>query len=222
MEGSKRPTTLAGRIAKISAEMGAIAKTGRNSEQGYAFIESGEISAQLRILQDKYGVAVFPEIESYTMNEVHNAKGRVGYHYLLNMTFKVVNVDDQTDVQVSKWLGEATDWGDKGVNKASTCGEKYFLMKLYHISEKGDDPDQTTPDQYGKKQQAPSQKTKINFALLSQVRAKLPTIETIDNLEAYWKSLHLPQREAGLLKGDFAKRKKEIIGDEPESDQPAE
>lgn len=233
MEEAKRPATLAGRIAKISAEIGAIAKSGRNQQQGYAYIEYGRIAAELRVLQDKYGVAIFPEIEDQAVAEVRNSKGGIGYHYLLHMKFKVVNTDDQNDFIEAKWLGEATDYGDKGVNKASTCGEKYFLMKLYHISEQGDDPDQNTPEEYSNKQIGnrgqnntrqlpPAQKQKINFELLNQVRAKLPSIGTVENLQAYWMKLNLPKREQSLLKGDFAKRKKEILGDEPEAEQPAE
>lgn len=63
---------------------------------------------------------------------------------------------------------------------------------------------------------------RIDFDLVKGTRAKLPTIGTEDELNRYWVSLKLPQREASLLKGDFAKRKKEIVGDESEPEVPVE
>lgn len=224
-ESIAKPATLAGRIAKISAEIGSIAKTGRNVEQGYQFIEYGEVAAQIRMLHDKYGVAILPQITSYTSNEVRTAKGRIGYHFVLNMKFRVVNTDDQNDVFESSWLGEATDFGDKGINKASTAGEKYFLMKLYHISEKGDDPDETTPDQRPAQrnkatrnnppqQQAASQPilSKTDEVQCVKVRSQLPLKKTVDELNAYWKELDLNQACKLALKPFFAKRKEEING----------
>lgn len=141
-----KPLNLAAKIAKIAAELGPLAKTGENKEQKYKFIENAEVSAAIRAAQQKVGVAVLPTIDNYTVSEVKSKYGALGYHYIINFTFRVVNTDNPDDCFESKWLGESTDFGDKGINKAETAGEKYFLMRLYHISDKGDrDPDADTP-----------------------------------------------------------------------------
>lgn len=44
------------------------------------------------------------------------------------------------------WTGEALDYGDKATNKAATSAQKYYLMRQFNISEKGEDPDADSPD----------------------------------------------------------------------------
>ena len=51
---------------------------------------------------------------------------------------------------------------------------------------------------------------KINFA---EVRDKLTEIETIDDLSNYWKELHLSEKQANILRKDFAERKAKIGGE---------
>lgn len=51
---------------------------------------------------------------------------------------------------------------------------------------------------------------RINFA---EVRDKLTEIETIDELSNYWKELHLSEKQANILKKDFAERKAKIGGE---------
>lgn len=209
----ERAKTLAGRIAKISSEIGAISKSGRNAQQGYAYIEYAQVAAELRILQEKHGVAVIPQVEKYTQTEVRNSKGGIGYHYLLGMEFTIVNTDDGADKLEIHWMGEATDFGDKGINKAITSAVKYFLMRLYNISEKNEkEADAETPEQRAPKVQKNRPEQKIDYPFLCKVRGKLPTINTNEELESYWKSLNLNQTYQGLLKKDFAKRRGEING----------
>lgn len=231
MENDKKndvkPKTLARKIADISAALGAIAKDGINKEQKYAFIEYAAVAGKLRTIQAEHGVAVFPHVEDYTMNEVRSKFGAIGYHYVLKMKFKVVNADDMNDFIEQSWLGEATDYGDKGINKAETSATKYFYMRLYNISEKGEaEADNNTPEQFAEDykdskankrspQTKPSQaaqkpEPKVNYQLLHNVRGKLPTLDTVIQLEKYRQHLKLDDLHWQLLKKDFAKRKKEI------------
>lgn len=142
--------------------------------------------------------------------------------------------------------GELTEWGKpmrglrlqygnetpQQLGSRVTYLRRYSLLMAFGLAAEDNDavevkpPVQPTTNKPKVEPQTTSAETqepkKIDFTLLSQVRAKLPTIETEDELNKYWLSLKLLQREASLLKGDFAKRKKEIVGDEPEAEQPAE
>jgi len=63
------------------------------------------------------------------------------------MKFTIINGEDTKDREEYSWLGEATDFGDKGINKAETSGVKYFIMRLFNISEKGEaDADAFSPE----------------------------------------------------------------------------
>ena len=138
--------SLATKLATIGRKIGAVDKKGMNTQQKYNFIEYSEVASRVRTLFDEYHVIIIPEVVDVKFDEVTNKYGGKGYHYILTMDFTIVNGDNAEDRECMSWLGEATDYGDKGINKAETAGTKYFLMRLFNISEKGDDdPDKTTP-----------------------------------------------------------------------------
>ena len=138
--------SLATKLAAIGKRIGAVDKKGTNTQQKYNFIEYSEVASRVRTLFDEYHVIIIPEVVNVEYDEVVNKYGGKGYHYLLNMDFTIINGDNAEDRECMTWVGEATDYGDKGINKAETAGTKYFLMRLFNISEKGDDdPDRTTP-----------------------------------------------------------------------------
>lgn len=52
------------------------------------------------------------------------------------------------------WYGQGVDLaGEKGVGKALTYAEKYFLLKFFHVATKKDDPDSDGRTQTGEKKQ---------------------------------------------------------------------
>lgn len=218
----KSKLSLAAKIAAISAEIGQIEKTGQNAAQRYMYIESGEISARVRQAQNEYGVAIIPQITDHSCTEHTTAKGQISFQHTLNMKFTVINTDNPEERFEATWVSEATDYGDKGVNKAATAGEKYFLIRLYHISEKGEqDADADTPDPVmapkpvatKTKASAGTPKPKIDFKRLKTIREQIKTIDNVDKLTQYWSKLKLDQRSADMLVGDFKKRKQEIQQD---------
>lgn len=138
------------KIAAITGEIGAIQKAGRNKDQGYQFIEYAAVAGELRKLFAKYNVVIVPRMERSKHQEretLRSAKGSVGYHILIDFHFTVINGDNPDDKFTVPWTGEATEWGDKGTNKAATSALKYYLMRQFNISEKGDDPDGVSPEQ---------------------------------------------------------------------------
>lgn len=133
------------KLAKIGDQIGKLAKTGKNAGyNGYDFIEYSVVAGKIRSLFAGHRVLIIPEVVSYEKEQISSKQGAIGYHYNLTMKFTVVNGDNPSDKFESPWLSEANDYGDKGVNKAITAGTKYFIMRLFNISEKGDDPDAET------------------------------------------------------------------------------
>ena len=146
MANDKKTLSLAAKLAAIGKEIGAVDKSGRNEQQKYAYIEYGVVAGRIRELFDKHHIIIIPNVDGIQQDEITNKFGGKGYHYLLNMTFTLINGDDNEDREIASWMGEASDYGDKGINKAETAGTKYFLMRLFNVSEKGDeDADRQTP-----------------------------------------------------------------------------
>lgn len=137
------------KLLLITEEIGKIEKTGRNSQQGYEFIEQAQVVAEVRVQLAKHGVMIIPETVSRTLGryEVTRSNGKPGVdiHARVASRYTLVNADNPDEKMVCEWdAGEAIDSGDKATNKATTASHKYFLMKLFNISDK-DDPDAETP-----------------------------------------------------------------------------
>lgn len=152
-----KPNSLATKLATIGAEIGKISKTGYNEAQKFNFIEYGEVGARIRETFAKYKVAFIPAVEDYDMDTIESEKPNyvwtggvkrqdgtktvTAYHFIVRM--KMTFIDGETGETIERpWTGEAIDYGDKGINKAETSGVKYFLMRTFNISEKGEDPDE--------------------------------------------------------------------------------
>lgn len=146
VEQPKEVLNLYQKLAAITGEIGSIAKGGKNREQGYEFIEYAAVAGELRALFAKYKVVCFPTMGERTETEITTKSGAKGYHVLINFTFKFVNGDKPEETESGNWVGEATDYGDKATNKAATAALKYYLMRTFNISEKGDDPDEHSPE----------------------------------------------------------------------------
>lgn len=135
----KKPATLAAKLARIGKEIGTVKKSGKNQQQNYNYIEYSVVAGRIRELLDEYGVIIIPSVEEIKSEAIVTARGSGGYHYTLTMRFTIINGDDANDKIEAKWAGESADYGDKGINKAETSGTKYFLMRLFNVSEKGEE-----------------------------------------------------------------------------------
>lgn len=153
-ETTKKKQNLYEKLLLITEEIGKIDKTGRNTQQGYGFIEAAQVSAEVRVQLVKHGVMIMPEtisrkIERYTTmkpgyKESDPPKESSTYHVNVVSRYTLINADDPADRIVLEWDGgEALDMSDKATNKAITASNKYFLMKLFNISDK-EDPDAHT------------------------------------------------------------------------------
>lgn len=139
------------KLLKITEEVGKIEKTGKNAMQGYSFIEQARVVAELRPQLAKWGVFIIPETVSRRIERFENKKGTISVHANVGSRYTVVNADKPEERFISEWdAGEAIDTSDKATNKAATASHKYFLMKLFNISDK-DDADSESPEAPGRK-----------------------------------------------------------------------
>jgi hypothetical protein len=137
------------KLARITGDVGAIKKGGTNKEQGYGFIEYSAVAGELRGLFARYGVVIVPRMQQTERQQrvdVVSKYGAKGTAVLIDFTFNVVNADKPDDKFTVSWTGEALDYGDKATNKAATSALKYYLMRQFNISEKGEDADEHSPD----------------------------------------------------------------------------
>ena len=85
-----------------------------------------------------------------------NKKGAVVYFTELIMTMTWVNTDNPDEKIECPWYAQGVDTaGEKGVGKALTYGEKYFLLKFFNIATDDMDPDSFQKNVESKKQPDP-------------------------------------------------------------------
>lgn len=139
------------KLLAIQTEVSNVIKDGKNNSDKYDFASSENILETFRPLMDKYGLLLIPSIKS---TEVHEGTTRSGtsrflteIHY--NFTWIDVESDDKYTVE---WYAQGVDLaGEKGVGKALTYGEKYFLLKFFHVATNKDDPDADKTTKTGEK-----------------------------------------------------------------------
>ena len=115
--------------------------------QQYDFVSSSQVIAALRAKMNEEKLLLVPDVEDAkfsTIIEKTSAKGNPTVDLLTEIfiSFKWINAENPEETLTIKWYGQGVDTsGEKGVGKAYTYAEKYFLLKFFNIPTDKDDPD---------------------------------------------------------------------------------
>ncbi len=125
------------KIAAVMGELERIPKTGFNAHFKYHYSTDGDVNDAVRRAMANHNLAL--------LVDMRNVKQEVfGKSVKFTVEFEFTLACGDTGATWSNtWIGEALDGQDKGINKAATSAEKYFLMKTFVIStgDAKDDPD---------------------------------------------------------------------------------
>ena len=134
-------------LCAITAEIGSIAKSKKNEQQGYSFRGVDDLMNSLHPLFAKYGVLMVPEVLESTREERVTAKGSALISTILKVKYHFTAMDGSEICATV--IGEGMDTADKASNKALAIAFKYVALQVFCIptDEVGkDDPDNYTPD----------------------------------------------------------------------------
>ena len=201
-----KPLSIASKLATIGKEIGSIKKSGKNILQKYDYIEYGVVAGRIRELFDKYQIIIIPNVDNIQQDEITNKNGGKGYHFVLQMTFTLINGENIDDREIATWCGEASDYGDKGINKAETSGTKYFLMRLFNISEKGEDNDANSIEMESTKPKSLYTDQEIGIAKL-----KLGASKDIVELKENYQNLGAISKDPQIIK--YTNKLKQELGE---------
>lgn len=132
------------RLAEVRKAVPYLKKEQKGAQ--YQYVGSSDVLGSLHAKINEVGLMLIPEIVGHlvTSSERTNAKGNISSEYFteLEMTMTWVNIDDPSDTAKVSWYAQGVDLaGEKGVGKALTYAEKYFLLKTFNIATDKDDPD---------------------------------------------------------------------------------
>lgn len=133
--------TLAQKLLKIQQSVDSVIKDGKNTNDKYDFASDENVLDTFRPLMDEQNLLLIPSVASAKVTEGTTRSGTSRYFTELFMTMRWVDAETGESMEIP-WYAQGVDLaGEKGVGKAQTYGEKYFLLKFFHVGTKKDDPD---------------------------------------------------------------------------------
>lgn len=147
-----------GKIAAIQADIGAIAKEGRNDAQKYNFRGIDQVYDRLHPMLVRHGVFVTSHVVSHDrqiLDRFDRQKGhKIGHSvsafFLVDYIFHCA--EDGSTIKVGPFPGEAMDTSDKASIKAMSLAYKGAILQTFSIPlavEADFGPDDDAPDPAG-------------------------------------------------------------------------
>lgn len=161
------------------------------------YVTGNKILSIVRPQMDNLGLLLIPEVQesTFTRQDYATSKGNKTEMFCA-LKIKFTWVDSDTGETLScEWASSGMNGFDKGYGSALTYGERYFLLKFFHIATDRDDVD------------AP--KTAEEELNLAQIIAQLNTFTTQEQMNWAWET-YAYYRKDREFKSAFAKRQKEI------------
>ncbi|MDD5239972.1 MAG: ERF family protein, partial [Candidatus Nanoarchaeia archaeon] len=122
-----------------------------NQGEQYKYVSSSQVLGNVKAKLDELGILLIPTVKSHAVSissiEILNEKGtptkRTNTYFTeLDMLMVWVNAEKPDEKIECTWYGQGVDIaGEKGVGKALTYAEKYFMLKFFNIPTDKDDPD---------------------------------------------------------------------------------
>ncbi|PKR85050.1 ERF family protein [Heyndrickxia camelliae] len=192
----------------------------------YQYVGSSQVLAAVRAKMDELGLlltvkVIGHNVQSETVenrDKYDKLKKTTTYFTELDLEFTWINADNPEETLTLPFYGQGVDIaGEKGVGKALTYAEKYFLLKQFNIATDKDDPDSfqeksesyRKPDPISAHDLGTLKARVLEFAQLrNKTDAEVYAVLNISDLES------LNEREAKLsitkLNGWIASAKKEL------------
>lgn len=133
--------TLAAKLSEVMGEMGHVPKNGFNRAQNYRFAREADVAEMASKLLAERHVFLHQSVVSQKMEELYKTQsGNMMFLTTVEVDFTWHDGDTGDVLPAARFVGTGADTGDKGIYKALTGAEKYFLMKTFLVST-GDDPE---------------------------------------------------------------------------------
>jgi len=132
-------SNLARKILAVMASIGTLKKDKKNDFHNYQYASDELIVGAIRAALIEHGLSITTSQKSCTEIMQKTAKGEDQILTKLEMEFELTDADSG-ESKVVTFFGYGSDKADKGVYKAMTGAEKYFLMKTFLIATP-DDPE---------------------------------------------------------------------------------
>ena len=182
----------------LSLQQAVVGLTKDKTGNSYQYVSGDKILSIVRPKMDELGLILVPEVlESNFSREDYNTKNGQKSEMFCSVKMRFTWVDaDSGETLPCEWASSGMNAWDKGLGSALTYGERYFLLKFFHIATDRDDVD------------AP--KTAEDELNLAQIIAQINSLTTQEQMNWAWNTYGSYYGKDKAFKAAFAKRQKEI------------
>ena len=139
------------KLLSIQRGVDRIIKDGENKNDKYDYASGSNVLSIIRPMINELGLLLIPKVESVVVHEGTTRSGTTRFYTEMWFTMTWRDVESGEECAVP-WYAAGTDLGgERGVGKAASYGEKYFLLKFFHIPTDKDDPDNDGRTKAGEK-----------------------------------------------------------------------
>lgn len=159
------------KLLEMQRKVDGLIKDGKNLSDKYDFASDENVLDRFRPMMDELGLLLIPSVRDARVHEGTTRSGTARFltEVFCTMTWRDAESGETLEVP---WYAQGVDLaGEKGVGKAYTYGEKYFLLKFFHVPTRKDDPDGDKRTGSGEKAQRGTAAARENEAFF---RAAIP------------------------------------------------
>lgn len=136
------------RVCDAMADIDAVAKGRKNEFHGYQFRGIDDMLTMIHPVLAKHRLVLLPGeiVGDPKVVERASTKGKIELHVVVKVRWRLFT-DDGSSIQCET-LGEASDTGDKGCNKAMSASQKYAIIQIFSVpvAEKDRDTEERSPE----------------------------------------------------------------------------
>jgi hypothetical protein len=127
------------KLMKIRCSVDYLQKTHQNVQQQFKYVSSSQVLGSVRKKMNELGVILRPQI----LDARFHHKGTLNEKmHMTELVMAMTWVDTESgEEEINNWYSQGADQHEKGVSKALTLGEKFFILKYFNIPTDEFDPD---------------------------------------------------------------------------------
>ena len=148
------------KLLEVQESVDTLVKDGINQSDKYSYVSSDQVLETVRPKMNELSLLLVPATKAGRVHEGVTKSGTTRYLTEIEKEFIWIDCESGETYPVPFYAQGVDLAGEKGVGKAETYAEKYFLMKFFHVGTSKDDPDNDGRTGSGEKPQRGTQAAK--------------------------------------------------------------
>ena len=142
----------------------------------YSYVSDEKVIDNILPLMNDRNLLLLPTVTGRGVHTDETKSGTTRYLTEVDITWTWIDVDSGLKLAQPFYAQGVDLAGEKGVGKAITYGEKYYLLKVFHVATPKDDPDGDSTTKSGEKKQKGTQAARETADLHKKSISQIATL----------------------------------------------